>query len=111
MINGNATARLVAVDPQTNVELGNPFDVVLPRALSDRLADLNARDELGMMILRGTLNPNAQGQLASARRPIFHPIEAPQIVVTTQPKVLARPSSVNHLTVSDESISADTSAT
>ena len=73
-----------------------------------------ARDFVGERLVqqrRGTLNPNAQGRLASARRPIFHPIEAPQIVVTTQPKVLARPSSVNHLTVSDESISADTSAT
>ena len=73
-----------------------------------------ARDFVGERLVpqrSGTLNPNAQGQLASTRRPIFHPIEAPQIVVTTQPKVLARSSAVNHLTVSDESISADTSVT
>ena len=39
-----------------------------------------ARDFVGERLVPqrlGTLNPNAQGQLASARRPIFHPIEAP----------------------------------
>lgn len=50
-------ATLIAVDPVTNVQLGDQFDVVLPKALAARLERLAQRDALGVMVLRGTIIP------------------------------------------------------
>jgi len=52
--------KLQAVDPKTGAELGLPFDVVLSRALSDRLATSESRGDLGEMVLRGTAVPNVR---------------------------------------------------
>ena len=52
---------LVAVDPETDVKLGAPFDVQLSRTLTDRLANYEARDpqgDIGVLVLRGTLTPS-----------------------------------------------------
>lgn len=54
---GHRIITLVAVDPQTDVRLGNPFQVVLTQNLVDRLARYEARGELDVLILRGTLVP------------------------------------------------------
>ncbi|MCI0363973.1 MAG: hypothetical protein L0Y44_00650 [Phycisphaerales bacterium] len=48
----------VAVDPETDVRLGDPFDVLLSRTLADRLARLEERGELGVLVMRGYLEPN-----------------------------------------------------
>jgi hypothetical protein len=46
------------VDPVTDVALGNNFDVILSRTLSDRLAVYEERGELGVLVLRGSLMPD-----------------------------------------------------
>lgn len=47
-----------AVDPQTDVRLGDPFDVLLSRTLVDRLARMEERGELGVLVMRGYLQPD-----------------------------------------------------
>ncbi len=54
---GQRMFTLVAVDPQTDVRLGDQFDVNLAKPLVNRLARSESRCELGVMILRGTLIP------------------------------------------------------
>lgn len=53
---------LVAVDPVTDVRLGNTFDVVLSQSLADRLARYQERGggEIGVLVLRGTLIPQVR---------------------------------------------------
>jgi hypothetical protein len=49
---------LQAVDPETDVKLGEPFDVPLSRALADRLTRYGHRGDVGVLVLRGILSPN-----------------------------------------------------
>jgi len=58
--NGERIATLVAVDPQTDVRLGNQFDVVLSKLFSDRLANYDAHGGLNntLLVLRGTVVPD-----------------------------------------------------
>jgi len=50
--------RLVAVDPKTDVRLGDPFDVGVTRAVMSRLKEMEKRRELaGVLMLRGVLRP------------------------------------------------------
>src|SRR5688572_2237289 len=48
----------VAVDPETDVRLGDPFEVLLSKTLTDRLARLEERGELGVLVMRGYLEPD-----------------------------------------------------
>ncbi len=50
--------RFVAVDPQSDIELGEPFQVTLPRPMIQRLMQLEQRgDATGVLLLRGVLVP------------------------------------------------------
>ncbi|MHC5113465.1 MAG: hypothetical protein ACYTGP_03440 [Planctomycetota bacterium] len=50
--------RLVAVDPVTDVRLGDPFEVAVTRSLMSRLREMEKRRELGgVLVLRGVLRP------------------------------------------------------
>ncbi len=50
---------LQAVDPDTDVPLGEPFAVLPPRPVLERLDTLDQRGRIGeVMILRGVLSPN-----------------------------------------------------
>jgi hypothetical protein len=51
--------RLIAVDPVTHVQLGAPFDVLVPRNRYRRLADEAERGELELLVLKGVLLPEA----------------------------------------------------
>jgi hypothetical protein len=51
-------ATFIAVDPVTGTRLGDEFDVALSRAIAGRLVELEARGELDMLILKGTVVPN-----------------------------------------------------
>lgn len=50
----------IAVDPSTDVRLGDSFDVVLSQSLADRLANFEVRGELGLLVMRGTLIPEVR---------------------------------------------------
>lgn len=50
----------IAVDPKTDVRLGDSFDVVLSQTLVDRLANFETRGELGVLVMRGTLIPEVR---------------------------------------------------
>ena len=50
----------IAVDPKTDARLGDAFDVVLSQSLVDRMANLETRGELGLLVLRGTLTPDVR---------------------------------------------------
>jgi hypothetical protein len=50
----------IAVDPKTDVQLGDAFDAVLSQSLVDRLANFEIRGELGMLVMRGTLIPEVR---------------------------------------------------
>jgi hypothetical protein len=68
------TISLVAVDPVTDVQLGNAFAISLSRSTADRLAKLQDRGELGVLVLRGVLVPEvriAEGR--QTRGPIDNP--------------------------------------
>lgn len=56
-VNGNERVRFVAVDPETGVQLGAPFDVSLNRPSSDRLAAWRAKGEADVLVLTGILDP------------------------------------------------------
>jgi cell division protein FtsB len=65
---------LVAVDPETDVKLGAPFDVELSRTLTDRLANYEARDpngDIGVLVLRGTVTPHIRINEERAERGSF----------------------------------------
>jgi len=47
----------LAVDPETDARLGNSFDVVLSQTLVERLANFEARGDLGVLVMRGTVFP------------------------------------------------------
>lgn len=49
---------LLAVDPETDVRLGGPFDVRLSRTLAERIDRLEDRGELDVLVLRGTILPD-----------------------------------------------------
>ena len=49
--------RLVAYDPVTGTQLGEPFDASLSRAVAARLAELESRGELALLELKGTVIP------------------------------------------------------
>lgn len=69
--NGQRVATLVAVDPETDVQLGAPFDVVLSQTLVDRLARYGSQGELGALSLRGTLSPEIRLDQAREERGSF----------------------------------------
>lgn len=48
---------LIAVDPVTQAELGNPFHVAITKGMAERLALVESRGELGVLVLRGILGP------------------------------------------------------
>jgi hypothetical protein len=56
-IRPNQPIRLTAVDPVTSVQLGDAFEVTLPRLAAERLAKMQQRSELGVMVLRGIVAP------------------------------------------------------
>lgn len=65
---------LVAVDPQTDVRLGEPFDVQLSKTLTDRLANYEHRSpdgDIGVLVLRGTLAPSIRINEDRAERGSF----------------------------------------
>lgn len=62
---------LVAVDPKSGAELGDPFEVMLPRNVADRLAAFESREELGVMVMRGTALPQIRVNQARAERGSF----------------------------------------
>jgi hypothetical protein len=65
---------LVAVDPETDVKLGEPFDVQLSRTLTERLATYEARDpngDIGVLVLRGTITPSIRINEQRAERGSF----------------------------------------
>ena len=68
---GDRIVTLVAVDPETDVRLGNPFDVELSKIQMERLAWSDAHGELGPLVLRGTLVPNVRINEAQATRGTF----------------------------------------
>ena len=49
--------RVTAIDPETEVALGEPFSVQLNRATRHKLSQLAQRAELDVLVLRGTLIP------------------------------------------------------
>jgi hypothetical protein len=50
--------RLQAVDPKTEVELGDPFDAVLPRSVASRLQEMEQRRGLDdVLLLKGVIAP------------------------------------------------------
>lgn len=49
--------RLEAIDPSTHVQLGDAFDISLPRSIARRYETMRDQDETNVMILRGTLIP------------------------------------------------------
>jgi hypothetical protein len=61
----------VAVDPVTDTRLGDPFDVALTRPLATRLADLESRGDLGVLVLKGTLVTNVRINPARQSRGSF----------------------------------------
>lgn len=56
----NHTVTMVAVDPVTDVRLGQPFDVVLPQSMVNRLAIWEMRGGLGVLVMKGTFTPDIQ---------------------------------------------------
>lgn len=72
----NQVWTLIAVDPQTDAELGDSFEVMLPRPVAERLSDFEKRGELGQMVLRGLALPTlrineARGDRGSFDKPRF----------------------------------------
>jgi len=67
----NQVWTLVAVDPKTEAELGDAFEVMLPRTVADRLANFEKRGELGQMVLRGVAMPTLRVNEARADRGSF----------------------------------------
>jgi hypothetical protein len=61
----------IAVDPKTDVRLGDSFDVVLSQILTDRLATLETRGELGVLVMRGTLIPEVRVNASRLDRGTF----------------------------------------
>ena len=57
---GDLIVTLVAVDPETDVRLGNSFDVELSKLQAERLAWADAHGAPGPLVLRGTLVPNVR---------------------------------------------------
>lgn len=51
-------ATFIAVDPVTGTRLGDEFDVALSRSMAGRLAELEARNELAVLVMKGTVVPN-----------------------------------------------------
>jgi cell division protein FtsB len=49
-----------AVDPETNVVLGDPFPATLPQATVRRLRQLEDRGQLGVLVLKGVLTPQVK---------------------------------------------------
>jgi FtsZ-binding cell division protein ZapB len=68
---------LVAVDPVTDVRLGNSFEVVPHRLMAERLSKLEQRGELGVMVLRGTLAPAI---IVAETRDTAGPIDNPPFI-------------------------------
>jgi cell division protein FtsB len=67
----NQVWTLVAVDPKTDAELGDAFEVMLPRPVADRLTAFEKRGELGQMVLRGVAMPTLRVNEARADRGSF----------------------------------------
>lgn len=57
---GERIVTMVAVDPKTDVKLGNTFDVHLSRTLTDRLARLEEQGELGVLVMKAYLEPDVR---------------------------------------------------
>ncbi len=69
--------RLQAVDPVTDVPLGDPIDVMPPKAQLQRLATLARRGELGVLILKGVLMPNV---MLNPSRADKGPFDKPRLI-------------------------------
>lgn len=70
---GKSTS-LVAVDPITDVQLGDAFSITLPRASAERLVRLQDRGDLGVLVLRGVVNPDVRvAEDRETRGPIDNP--------------------------------------
>ena len=54
---GTGKLQLQAVDPETLVNLGDPFTVALSRPILRRLRQLDQRQDLDVLVLRGVLMP------------------------------------------------------
>jgi hypothetical protein len=50
--------QLVAVDPKTDVRLGDPFAVSIPRGIARRYEQVTSRGDAGVLIVRGVLTPD-----------------------------------------------------
>lgn len=48
-------ATFIAVDPVTGTRLGDEFDVALSRSMAKRLEELDNRNELGTLVMKGTV--------------------------------------------------------
>ncbi len=52
--------RLTAIDPESHAELGDPFDLTLPRSVARRYEAMREQTETTILVLRGTLIPAVQ---------------------------------------------------
>jgi hypothetical protein len=69
--------RMTAVDPVTDVELGDPFEALVPRALARRVDSLLADDGDAVLLLRGVLRPAVA---VNPRRRTSGPFDSPRLV-------------------------------
>lgn len=64
-------ATFIAVDPVTGARLGDEFDVALSRSMAGRLAELEARNELDVLVMKGTVVPNIRINTERESRGVF----------------------------------------
>lgn len=68
---GNRVVKLIAVDPKSYVQLGQPFEVTLPKLIEERVALAESRGEAGLFVLRGILAPAVRVNIARETRGSF----------------------------------------
>jgi hypothetical protein len=62
---------LLAVDPTTHEQRGDPFEINLPVGVGRRYAQLRARRDVEVFVLRGVVTPHVQIDETRAERGIF----------------------------------------
>jgi hypothetical protein len=74
---GNAKATLVAVDPETDAQLGDPFDVTLDAAMVRRIVPIRERGDLDKLKLNGVVVPHIRVNLERQAR---GPFDSPKFI-------------------------------
>ena len=66
-----------AVDPKTRTELGDPFVIALQRSVARRFEQLQQRDPVDVLVLKGTLHPNV---VVNRQRQNVGPFDNPRFI-------------------------------